>query len=121
VRVRDAFADEFATVLAGVLDGYDATFGFAELSKVPGKKIRVELHREERPRPPHFAPQFPYHSTIDFPVASDEAFTSPTRDGKFLYRINRVRYYRLKDFERALLDGATSRAEKSRIAELFGS
>ena len=35
------------------------------------------------------------------------------------HRINRVRYYGLKDFERALLDGATSRAEKVKIGELF--
>ena len=36
---------------------YDEVFGFAEYSKVPGKKLRVRVHLEERiTRPPHFAP-----------------------------------------------------------------
>jgi hypothetical protein len=85
LRVEKAFAEEFALAFEGVLDGYDRTFGFDEFSKVPGKKIRVELHKEAQPRPPHFAPQYRYHSTIDFPVAKGGAFTSPTKDGKFLF------------------------------------
>jgi hypothetical protein len=53
---------------------------------VPGKKLRVRVHLEERiTSPPHFAPQFPYHSEIDFPVVDSEAFRSPTADGKFLF------------------------------------
>ena len=76
----------FADVLDGILEQYDETFGFAEWSKVPGKKLRVRVHLEERiASPPHFAPQFPFHSEIDFPVADAAAFTSPTPDGKFLF------------------------------------
>jgi len=80
------YVERFADVLDGILDRYDATFGFAEWSKVPGKKLRVRVHLEERiTNPPHFAPQFPFHSEIDFPVADASAFTSPTPDGKFLF------------------------------------
>ena len=83
--VRDEFAEEFAGVFEGVLSGYDRTFAITEFSKVPGKKIRLLLHMEEKPGPPHFAPQYRWHSTIDFPISNDEAFTSPTADGKFLF------------------------------------
>lgn len=80
------YLTRFADVLEAVLSGYDEVFGFAELSKVPGKKLRVRVRRVERiEQPPHFAPQFPYHSEIDFPVADAERFASPTPDGKFLF------------------------------------
>ena len=80
------YLENFAEVLQAVLEGYDEVFGFEEYSKVPGKKLRVRVHLEERiTRPPHFAPQFPFHSEIDFPVADGEAFRSPTADGKFLF------------------------------------
>jgi hypothetical protein len=83
--VSKEFAESFARALEGVLDAYDRTFGFAEFSKVPGKKIRVLLHHEDRKAPPHFAPEFPYHSAIDFPVTEADAFRSPTRDGRFYF------------------------------------
>jgi hypothetical protein len=80
------YMEHFADVLDAVLDQYDATFGFAEWSKVPGKKLRVRVHLEDRiTRPPHFAPQFPFHSEVVFPVADASGFTSPTPDGKFLF------------------------------------
>ncbi len=76
------FADVFDTILTG----YDKVFGFAEWSKVPGKKLRVRVRLVPKiTRPPHFAPQFKYHSEIDFPVADASAFNSPTPDGKFLF------------------------------------
>lgn len=83
LRVEDSFAEEFARAFEGVLETYDRVFGFVEFSKVPGKKIRVELHQEASPRPPHFAPQYPFHSAVDFPVAKGGEFRSPTPDGKF--------------------------------------
>jgi hypothetical protein len=53
---------------------------------VPGKKLRVRLHLvREIVEPPHFAPQFPYHSQIDFPIATEDELNSPTGDGKFLF------------------------------------
>jgi hypothetical protein len=76
----------FAEVLEGVLEAYDEVFGFAEFSKVPGKKLRVRVHLEQQiERPPHFAPEFPYHSEIDFPVIDAKKLGSPTADGKFLF------------------------------------
>ncbi len=76
----------FAEVLEAILGAYDEVFGFAEWSKVPGKKLRVRVHLEQRiERPPHFAPQFPFHSEIDFPVVDAQRLHSPTADGKFLY------------------------------------
>ena len=76
----------FAEVFEGVLAAYDEVFGFAEYSKVPGKKLRVRVHLEEEiTRPPHFAPQYPWHSEIDFPVIDAERLRSPTADGKFLF------------------------------------
>ncbi len=75
--VADAF-DE-------VLDAYDRVFGFAQWSKVPGKKLRLRVHLvPEITRPPHFAPQFPWHSEIDFPVIEADKFSSPTAKGQFL-------------------------------------
>ncbi len=80
------YCERFADVFEAVLGGYDELFGFDEFSKLPGKKLRVLVHLEAKiERPPHFAPQFPYHSQIDFPVADASAFTSPTGDGKFLF------------------------------------
>jgi len=77
---------KFAEVLEAILAAYDELYGFKEWSKVPGKKLRVRVHLEkEIVNPPHFAPQFPFHSEIDFPVADGKAFTSPTPDGKFLF------------------------------------
>lgn len=81
----DAYLAMFAEVFDGVLDAYDATFGFREWSKVPGKKIRVRLHLEERiTSPPRFDPGFPFHSQIDFPVVDSAVFQSPTERGQFL-------------------------------------
>jgi hypothetical protein len=75
--VADAF-DE-------VLDSYSRVFGFAEWSKVPGKKLRLRVRLvPEITRPPHFAPQHPWHSEIDFPVIEKERFSSPTERGQFL-------------------------------------
>jgi hypothetical protein len=82
----DGYLERFADVFDGVLDAYDEVFGFREWSKVPGKLLRVRLHLvPEITRPPHFAPQFPYHSEIDFPVADAEAFRSPTLKGHMLF------------------------------------
>jgi hypothetical protein len=82
----DAYLERFAGVLDAILDAYDRVFGFKEWSKVPGKKIRVRVHRVEKiVEPPHFAPQFPYHSEIDFPVVDAKELRSPTEDGKFLF------------------------------------
>ncbi|MCB9916440.1 MAG: hypothetical protein H6828_15035 [Planctomycetes bacterium] len=76
----------FAEVLDDVLDAYDEVFGFAELSKVPGKKLRVRLRLVEAiTSPPHFAPEFAWHSEIDFPVVDAERFRSPTAQGQFLF------------------------------------
>ena len=81
-----AYLEKFAEVFQAVLEAYDEVFGFAEWSKVPGKKLRVRIHLEEKiVKPPHFAPQFAYHSEIDFPVIDATAFKSPTADGKFLF------------------------------------
>ena len=76
----------FADALDAVLDQYEETFGFTEWSKVPGKKLRVRLRLVDSiTRGPHFAPQFPFHSEIDFPVVDPKRFTSPTSDGNFLF------------------------------------
>ena len=80
------YLEMFAGVLDVILDGYEEVFGFDELSKVPGKKLRVKIHLGEKiTRPPHFEPQFPFHSQVDFPVIDGEEFRSPTADGKFLF------------------------------------
>lgn len=77
-----AVADAFDLVL----DGYAEVFGLTNFSKVPGKKLRLRVRLVETiERPPHFAPQFPWHSEIDFPVVDANDFTSPTQDGKFLF------------------------------------
>jgi hypothetical protein len=74
-----------ATTFDAILAAYDDVFGFAEWSKIPGKKLRVRVHLVEAiTRPPHFAPQFPWHSEIDFPVVDAKGFTSPTPQGKFM-------------------------------------
>lgn len=80
------YLNQFAGILDQVLTGYDEVFGFAEFSKVPGKKLRVRVHLEPSvTKPPHFAPQFPWHSEIDFPVADASGFRSPTPQGHFLF------------------------------------
>ncbi|MFQ5653293.1 MAG: hypothetical protein ACE5GW_01005 [Planctomycetota bacterium] len=80
------YLEGFAVVFEAILAGYDELFGFAEWSKVPGKKLRVRLHLEEKiTRPPHFAPQYPFHSEIDFPVVDGQALRSPTAQGQFLF------------------------------------
>jgi hypothetical protein len=82
----EGYLDQFADVFDAVLTGYDEVFGFAEFSKLPGKKLRVRLHLEpEIKQPPHFAPEFPWHSEIDFPVSDPSGFRSPTPTGQFLF------------------------------------
>lgn len=69
-----------------VLDAYRDVFGLERFSKVPGKKLRLRVHLETKiTKPPHFAPQFPCHSEIDFPVVDAKAFRSPTQEGQFLF------------------------------------
>ena len=80
------YLEHFAGVFDAILLGYDELFGFEEWSKVPGKKLRVRVHLEEKiTRPPHFAPEFPYHSQIDFPVIDAEVLNSPTEAGQFMF------------------------------------
>jgi hypothetical protein len=75
-----------ADVFDLVLDAYAEVFGLTNFSKVPAKKLRLRVHLEAKiTSPPHFAPQFPWHSEIDFPVIDARAFQSPTADGKFLF------------------------------------
>ena len=82
----EAYLKGFAEVVDGVLAAYEEVFCFAEFSKVPGKKLRLRLHKVEQiTDPPHFAPEFPYHSEIDFPVVDAQKLASPTADGKFLF------------------------------------
>jgi len=77
-----ALADAFELVL----DAYQEVFGLSNFSKLQGKKLRLVAHLVPKiERPPHFAPQFPYHSEIDFPVVDAQALRSPTADGKFLF------------------------------------
>lgn len=84
--LKEEYATHFARVCEDVLAAYDELFGFEEFSKVPGKKLRLRVHLEEEiTRPPHFAPQFPYHSEIDFPVIDAERLRSPTAKGQFLF------------------------------------
>jgi hypothetical protein len=79
------YVAHFADVFEAILGAYDEVFGFAEWSKVPGKKLRVLVHLEAKVESkPHFAPEFAYHSQIDFPVDDAKALKSPTDDGKFL-------------------------------------
>lgn len=80
------YLEQFAEVIEAILSAYDETFGFKEWSKVPGKKVRFRVHLEAKiDRPPHFAPELPYHSEVDFPVVDASVFTSPTREGQFLF------------------------------------
>lgn len=84
--VERAGLERLSEVLDLVLDAYADVFGFQSWSKLPGKKLRVRAHLVERiDRPPHFAPQFPWHSEIDFPVVDAGDFRSPTADGKFQF------------------------------------
>jgi hypothetical protein len=83
---QPGWLDGFADVCDAVLAAYDEVFGFAEFSKVPGKKLRFRVHLEPAiTKPPHFAPQFPWHSEVDFPVADGVRFSSPTKQGHFLF------------------------------------
>jgi hypothetical protein len=85
-KFEAGYLEKFATVLDSILGAYDELFGFEEFSKVPGKKLRVRIHLEDEiKRPPHFAPQFPFHSEIDFPVVDPAEFKSPTAKGQFLF------------------------------------
>ncbi len=78
--------ENFADVFDGILAGYDEVFGFKEFSKIPGKKLRVRVHLEAAiTAPPHFGPEFPWHSEIDFPVADGAKFSSPTEKGQMLF------------------------------------
>ena len=80
------YLEGFADLMSAILDAYDEVFGFKEWSKVPGKKIRIRLHLEEKiTRPPHFAPQFPYHSEIDMPVIDPTGLRSPTPQGHMMF------------------------------------
>lgn len=80
------YLERFADLVEGILGAYDEVFGFEEWSKVPGKKLRFRVHLEAKiTHPPHFAPQFPFHSEVDFPVADRNELRSPTPDGKFLF------------------------------------
>jgi len=77
-----ALADAFDAVL----DGYADVFGLTNFSKVPGKKLRLRAHLVPViTKPPHFAPQFAWHSEIDFPVVDARGFSSPTEQGQFLF------------------------------------
>jgi hypothetical protein len=82
----EEYLKDFAEILDDILGAYDELFGFAEFSKVPGKKLRVRLHLEQKlERPPHFAPEFPYHSEIDFPVVDAKRLRSPDAEGHFFF------------------------------------
>jgi hypothetical protein len=75
-----------ADVFDLVLDAYRDVFGLDGFTKLPGKKLRLRVHLVPAiERPPHFAPQFPFHSEIDFPVVDAHAFASPTKAGQFLF------------------------------------
>jgi hypothetical protein len=83
---QSGWLEGFADVCEAVLGAYDEVFGFAEFSKVPGKKLRFRVHLEPAiTKPPHFAPEFPWHSEVDFPVADGAQFSSPTAQGHFLF------------------------------------
>lgn len=83
--VKPAGLAAVADAVDEVMDAYHTVFGFAEWSKVPGKKVRFRVHLVSKiTGPPHFAPEFPFHSEVDFPVVEAEKFTSPTAEGQFL-------------------------------------
>lgn len=78
--------EALANVFDLVLDEYDVVFGLTSFSKVPGKKLRLRARLVEKiTAPPHFAPQFPWHSEIDFPVVDARALASPTPEGQMLF------------------------------------
>jgi hypothetical protein len=84
--VEPEFLTGFADAFEAILGAYDDVFGFREFSKVPGKKLRVLIHYEEKlSQPPHFAPEFPYCSQIDFPVVDRKVFRSPDAEGHFFF------------------------------------
>lgn len=84
--VEPAGLTAIADVFDLVLDAYADVFGLVNFSKVPGKKLRLRVHLEAKiTKPPHFAPQFPWHSEIDFPVVDAREFRSPTAEGQFLF------------------------------------
>ena len=84
-KFEPEYLSKFADMFDAILKAYDEVFAFKEFSKVPGKKLRVRVHLEkEIKNPPHFAPEFPWHSEIDFPVVDAAAFASPTPQGQFL-------------------------------------
>ena len=84
--VQDKGLARISVVLDEILAAYDEVFGFQEWSKLPGKKLRVRAHLVESiTKPPHFAPQYPWHSEIDFPVVEADGLSSPTADGKFQF------------------------------------
>lgn len=84
-KFEDGYLKNFADLFDAVLRSYDEVFGFKEFSKVPGKKLRVRVHLVDAIKsPPHFAPEFPWHSQIDFPVIDAAKFGSPTPQGQFL-------------------------------------
>jgi hypothetical protein len=83
---KDGWLEGFADVCDAILSASEEVFGFKEFSKVPGKKLRVRVHLvPEITSPPHFGPEFPWHSEIDFPVADAQQFASPTSKGQFLF------------------------------------
>ena len=80
------YLEDFARITDAILDAYQEVFGFREWSKVPGKKIRLRVRLVEKiTRPPHFAPQFPYHSEIDMPVINPTGLRSPTPQGQMMF------------------------------------
>ena len=83
---EDGFLEDFASLTDAILNAYDEVFAFEQWSKVPGKKIRIRVHLEEEiTRPPHFAPQYRYHSEIDMPVVDAKRFNSPTTKGQMMF------------------------------------
>jgi hypothetical protein len=84
--LQAGWLQSFADVCDGVLAGYDEVFGFKEFSKVSGKKLRFRVHLEPAiTKPPHFGPEFPWHSEVDFPVDTPAQFSSPTPKGQMLF------------------------------------
>ncbi len=84
--VEPAAMTAIADVFELVLDAYADVFALTNFSKVPGKKLRLRVELVPKiTRPPHFAPQFPWHSEIQFPVIDKKEFRSPTADGQFLF------------------------------------
>ena len=85
-KFDEGYLADFADLTEAILNAYDDVYDFQEWSKVPGKKIRILVHLEDEiTRPPHFAPQFPYHSQIDMPVIDAKRFNSPTSKGHMMF------------------------------------